>query len=89
MGKKNFNLSESAVFQRFMNEKTKLEGIYGTEKAVKKVISEINNRLDEINLHNTYLDASNQALQKELEETKNYLQTIYLKTEDITEEEKM
>ncbi len=90
MAKKDkFVLTDSAVFQKYLNEKTKLEGIYGTETAVKKVILRINKKLNELELNNITVGQNSALLKRELEETKQYLQSVYLKTEDVVEDEKI
>ena len=87
--KDDFVLEKSSTFQRFMNEKTKLEGIYGTNSAVKKVISSINKKLNELELNDIAEGQGSTLLKRELEETKKYLQTVYLRNEDVVEDEKM
>ncbi len=90
MAKKDkFVLAETATFQKFMNDKTKLEGIYGTESAVKKVILSINKKLNELELSNVTEGQGSALLKRELEETKQYLQSVYLRNEDNVENEKM
>ena len=90
MAKKDkFVLVESTTFQKFMNEKTKLEGIYGTNAAVKKVISNINRKLNELELNDITAGQKSTLLKRELEETKKYLQSVYLRNEDVVEDEKM
>lgn len=87
MAKKNkFVLEESEIFQRAMNEKHKLEVIYGTDTAVKKIVISINRKLNELKLKDVAEGQKNTRLKKELEETKKYLQYVYLQNENITDE---